>query len=258
MKYLRKTIWLLISMFFLAGCVEINETIDISKNGSGKLAVDMNMAQLLDIIQQYAGKDEIQKQFPNKKMDTVIYMKNLLDSAKELTEDKKELLRDGNLHMKLDIEQKEFKMNMLFPFKSLDNLQKLYNGISDGSLETDKLFKGLSGNANKMPDSSSSSQGFGQFNAIYDFTVKKGLITRKLNPVKWKTLQQNPQLDQFKQSAGMGMEVPYTLTINLPSEVKKVDNPLLKISTDKKTVTLKYNLMDIFESPQKFEYTIEY
>ena len=258
MKNFRKTALAILCLLFLAGCVEINETIDISANGSGKLLVDMNAAQLLDIIQQYAGKDDMQKQFPNKKMDTTIYMKDMLDSAKNMPADKKELIKDGNLHVKLDLEQKEFKTNLSFPFKSLDNLQKLYNGMGDGTLAADQLFKGLGGNTAKTSDSSSSNQGFGQFNAIYDFTVRKGLIARKLNMEKWKTLQQNPQLDQFKQSSSMGMEVPYTITIKLPSAVKKVDNPLAKLSDDKKTVTIKYNLMDVFESPQKFEYSIEY
>jgi hypothetical protein len=30
------------------------------------------------------------------------------------------------------------------------------------------------------------------------------------------------------------------------------------LSEDKKTVTIKYNLVDVFETPEKFEYTIAY
>jgi hypothetical protein len=52
--------------------------------------------------------------------------------------------------------------------------------------------------------------------------------------------------------------VPYTLTINLPRPVKKIDNALSKLSDDKKMVTIKYNLIEVFEHPEKFEYTIAY
>ena len=245
-------------LFLLAGCVEINEEIDISESGSGKLTVDMDLSKLIEMIQQYAPKEELEKQFPSQKMDTTIYMKSLVDTSHAIPEEKKKLIRDGNLHVKMDMAAKEFKTNMFFPFTNLDNLQQLYNGMGDGSLGTEKLFKGLTNKNQNASQDTSSGSGFGQFNAIYDFTSKKGLIARKLNPEKWKAFQQSPQLEQFKQSAGMGMEVPYTITIRLPKPVKKIDNPLAKLSEDKKTVTLKYNLMEIFDAPQKFEYSIEY
>jgi len=50
----------------------------------------------------------------------------------------------------------------------------------------------------------------------------------------------------------------YTTTITLPRPVKKVDNPLAKLSDDKKTVTIKFNLVDVFEKPEQFGYNIEY
>jgi hypothetical protein len=62
----------------------------------------------------------------------------------------------------------------------------------------------------------------------------------------------------MKQASSMGAEIPYTLTVNLPRPVKKVDNALAKISDDKKTVTIKYNIIEMLDNPQKFEYSIEY
>jgi hypothetical protein len=56
----------------------------------------------------------------------------------------------------------------------------------------------------------------------------------------------------------MGIEIPYTITLKLPRPVKKSDNPLAILSEDKKTVTIKYNLIEMMDHPQKFEYTIEY
>jgi hypothetical protein len=54
------------------------------------------------------------------------------------------------------------------------------------------------------------------------------------------------------------VEINYTSTIVLPRPVKSVDNPLAKLSDDKKTVTLKFNLIEVFDHPEQFGYKIEY
>jgi hypothetical protein len=97
-----------------------------------------------------------------------------------------------------------------------------------------------------------------QFNAIYDFKSHDGLISRKLNTQKWKDLQQTPQFAQTRDAANMGIAIPYTLTINLSRPVKKVDNELAKLSSDKKQVQIQYNLFEVFDHPEKFEFTIVY
>lgn len=97
-----------------------------------------------------------------------------------------------------------------------------------------------------------------QFNSIYDFQSRDGMISRKVNAEKWKALQESQEFAQMKQATAMGIEIPYSLTVNLPRPVKKIDNALSKLSDDKKTVTIKYNLIEVFEHPEKFEYTIAY
>jgi hypothetical protein len=258
-----KIIKLLLSSAFLillTGCFEIHENIDIKPNGSGELSINTDMSQLLDIMQTYIGKEEMEKQLPNRTMDTTLLMKSIVDTAKDVSPEKKALVRDGRVHMQLNMDQKLFKADMHFPFDNLGNLQKLYASMNDGSLGTADLFRGLasgkggdtSGNANgSMPD-------MNQFNSVYDFQSKDGLISRKLNMEKWKNLQQSSQFAQMKDASNMGIDIPYTLTINLPRPVKKIDNILATLSEDKKTVTLKYNLIDVFDHPEKFEYTVAY
>jgi len=249
-------------LFCLAGCFDIHEDIEVKSNGSGQLAVNMDMSQLLDMMQSYIGKDEMEKQIPSKKMDTTLLMKSLVDTSTSITAEKKALVRDGRIHMQLDMEQKIFKADMLFPFSNLGDLQKLYTSMNDGSLGTNDMFKGLAsgrgqdssmgaGGNNGMPD-------MNQFNAIYDFKFKDGLVSRKLNAAKLKEMQDNPQFSQMKDAVNMGIQVPYTLTIHLPRPVKKVDNALAVLSDDKRTVTVKYNLVEVFQHPEQFEYTIAY
>ena len=97
-----------------------------------------------------------------------------------------------------------------------------------------------------------------EFNSIFDFSCRDGYLSKKLNKEKFDALKNDPQIAQMKQASQMGIEINYTSTLSLPRPVKKVDNPLAKLSDDKKTVTMKFNLVDVFDHPEQFEYTVEY
>jgi hypothetical protein len=254
-----KFVFAVLFTFFLAGCFEINEDIDIKADGSGVYSVHTDMSQLLQVMETYLGKEEMDKQMPSKNIDTTVMMKTLLDTAKNITAENKALVKDGYVHLKLNMEQKEFKSDIVIPFKSLSDLQKLYNSMNNQTLGFNQLFKGIagkpdtvsSGNDNGMPD-------MNQFNAIYDFQCHDGMMSRKLNAEKWKALQQSPEFAQMKEAGNAGITIPYTLTIVVPKPVKKVDNSLAKLFPDRKKVIIQYNLIEVFEHPEKFEYTIDY
>lgn len=247
------------SMFFLAGCFEINEDIDVHADGSGVYSVHTDMSQLLQAMQSYLGKEEMDKQMPDKNIDTTVMMRTMLDTVQNISAENKALIKNGTVHLLLNLEKKEFKSDIVIPFKNLGDLQKLYNSMNNQSLGFNQLFKGIagkpdttsSGNENGMPD-------MNQFNAIYDFECHDGLISRKLNPEKWKALQQTPQFAQMKDAGSMGISIPYTLTIAIPRPLKKIDNSLAKIFPDRKKVIIQYNLIEVFDHPEKFEYTIVY
>jgi hypothetical protein len=239
--------------FSFAGCLDINESVDIRKDGSGQLTMDMDMSQMVDILQTYMGKDELEKKGMSK-MDTTILLKNIVDTSAGLSEDKKAILRPGRVHIKLDMDAKVFTVHSMFPFTSLSNLQKLYTLMNDGSLGNAKLFGALGGDA----AAGASPGDLNQFNSIFDFTCKDGLLTKKLNKEKFDALKNDPQMAQVKQASQMGMDINYTTTLSLPRPIKKISNPLAKQSDDKLTVTMKYNLIDVFDHPEQFEYTVEY
>jgi hypothetical protein len=239
--------------FSFAGCLDINESVDIRKDGSGQLTMDMDMSQMVDILQTYMGKDELEKKGMSK-MDTTILLKDIVDTSANLSEDKKAILRPGRVHIKLDMDAKVFTVHSMFPFTSLSNLQKLYTLMNDGSLGNAKLFGALGGDAG----AGASPGDLNQFNSIFDFTCKDGLLTKKLNKEKFDALKNDPQMAQVKQASQMGMDINYTTTLSLPRPIKKISNPLAKQSDDKLTVTMKYNLIDVFDHPEQFEYTVEY
>jgi len=216
----------------------------------------MDMSQMVEMLQQYVGKDELAKKGMDK-MDTTIYMKDIVDTLSSMSAEKKALLHPGSVRIQMNLDQKVFKTHMQFPFSSQDNLQKLYGAMSDGSLGTTQLFKGMAGGQDQGMGGGASPD-INQFNGIYDFTCKDGVMSKKLNQEKFKALLQDPQLAQMKQAGQMGIEILYTTTIKFPRPIKSVDNTLAKLSDDKKTVTIKYNLIDVFEKPEQFGYSIQY
>jgi len=249
-----KYLLLLSFIWLISGCLDIDENVDIKKDGSGQMAVDMDLSQMVELLQSYMGKDELAKK-GMEKMDTTILMKDIVDTAKNLSPEKKALLRTGTVHIKMDLDQKVFKTHMQFPFTSLSQLQSLYKTMSDGSLGSTNLLSGLGGG---QENGGGPNPDINQFNGIYDFTCKDGVMSKKLNDEKFKALKSNPQFAQMQQASQMGVEILYTTTIALPRPVKKVDNSLAKLSDDKKTVTIKYNLVDVFDHPEQFGYNIEY
>lgn len=239
--------------FGFAGCLDINESVDVRADGSGQLTMDIDMSQMIDILQTYMGKDELQKK-GMEKMDTTILLSSIVDTSSGLSEDKKAILRPGRVHIKMDMDAKVFTIHSMFPFSSMENLQKLYSLMNDGSLNNAKLFGSLGGDAGGGaggPDMS-------QFNSIFDFTCKDGLMVKKLNKEKFEALKNDPQLAQMKQASQMGMDINYTTTLSVPRPIKNAGNPLAKLSDDKKTVTMKFNLIDVFDHPEQFEYAVEY
>jgi hypothetical protein len=240
--------------FCFTGCLDVEENVEVKNDGSGTLVEDMDASQMVDILQTYMGKEEMAKK-GIQTMDTTVNLKDVIDTSSSLSADKKALLRPGSVHIQLDMDKKILKTRMTFPFTSQENLAKLYTVMGDGSsLGNAKLFGNLGGEEG----GSGGGPDLTQFQGIYTFVAKDGLMAKKVNREKWKALTDNPQMAQMKQASQMGMEINYTTTIHLPRPVKKISNPTAKLSEDKKTVSLKYNLIDALDHPEQFEYTIEY
>ena len=100
-----KYFFTLAGMFLLAGCFEINEDIDVKADGKGVYSIHNDMSQILQAMQSYLGKDEMDKQMPTRNIDTTVMMKSLLDTAKNISAENKALIKDGTVHLLLNMEQ---------------------------------------------------------------------------------------------------------------------------------------------------------
>jgi len=258
-KYFKYVLAVAISIFFVS-CYEVNEEIEINADGSGTYVTKMDMGQLIDMMQTFAGEEELKKDGLDKVYDTTILFKSLLDSSKDVTPEQKELMKDGKMKMQMNIKEKIFKMDMNFPFKDQNSLQQLMSGKGGSGTGITSAFKNMFGKKDEPADQPGAPKApdMGDFAAIYDVTIKNGLIQKKVNAAKYKEFMDRPEMAQMKQLTSSGMEILYTTTIKLPRAAKKPDNPMIKLSPDGKTVTMKYNLLELLENPDKFAYTIQY
>lgn len=257
-KFFKYVLTVAICVFFVS-CYEVNEEIEIKVDGSGTYVTKMDMGQLIDLMQTFAGDEEIKKDGLDRVVDTTIYWKSLVDTAKEITPEQKELLKDGKMNLQMNLKEKVFKMDLNFPYKNLNNLQQLMSGKATGGQGLANAFKSMFGKGgDDQAAPTPNGPDMSDFAAIFDVTVKNGSITKKVNEEKYKALMNRPEMGQLKQMNTSGMEILYTTSIKLPRPAKKPENPLLTLSEDKKTVTMKYNLLELLENPSKFAYTINY
>src|SRR5215213_3270434 len=113
-----KLLFVAVGCVLLTSCLEINEETQIKDNGSGQISTTMDMAQLIDMMQAMGGEEFDKKK--DEKVDSVINLKDIVDTAKNLTAEQKSLLRDGKVRIKMDLAAKEFKINMNYPFANLE------------------------------------------------------------------------------------------------------------------------------------------
>jgi hypothetical protein len=259
MKYLKYVLSVAFCIC-LVSCYEVNEEIVINADGSGSYVTKMDMSAMIDMMQTFAGEEELTKEGLGRVYDTTILMKSIMDSAKDATAEQKELMKDGKIKLQMNIKEKLFKMDMNLPYKNYNSLQKLMAGQGGNGAGITDVFKNMfgKGDSASTPAAAPKEPGMNELAGMYDVTVKNGFISKKLNADKFKALLDQPEMAQVKQLGSSGMEILCTTTIKLPRPVKKISNPLIKLSDDKKTVTMKYNLLELLETPDKFSYSIEY
>lgn len=254
-----KKIWFMVLsvIVLFVSCYEINEDIVINADGTGTYVTKMDMSALIQMMQTMAGEEELSKSGLDRAIDTVIYMKDVMDSAKNITAEEKRLYKDGSMKLQLNIKENVFKSDVKFPFRSYSDLQQLMMGSGSNSMGS--VFKKLFAKPDSAQnDAPMQDQAFDQINSIYDVRIDRHSISRQLNKQKYDELMKRPEMAQVKQMSGSGVEVLYTTTIKLPAKVEKTNNDLVKVSDDKRTVTIRYDLMKLLETPEKFSYKIEY
>ncbi|MFN9945146.1 MAG: hypothetical protein ACK56I_37330, partial [bacterium] len=96
------------------------------------------------------------------------------------------------------------------------------------------------------------------FEDYYDLSISSGSIKRTLNKERYARAESDEFLKAMRELSGMGLSMKSTYVINLPRPATKTEGKSLKLSEDKKRVTLNVDIDDFFDEPEKLQYLIEF
>jgi hypothetical protein len=241
----------LIGILFLTGCLETTQEINLNADGSGTLSTTNDMSSIVGLLKQMESKEK--DKIGDEPIDTTIALSTQVDSIENLTPEEKELLKKGTMHVNMNLKDEKFSTNLRFPFTSPSEIKKY-----------DQLTNKVMGQTLKEQLSNSSIPGMEDMpspTSIEDYfttSFSKGLLVKTLNKEKYDSVQNDEYLKGMKESAGMGMPMTTTYIINLPRPAKKVEGKNVKLSEDKKKITVATDIDDFFDDPAKLEFRIEY
>ena len=121
-----------------------------------------------------------------------------------------------------------------------DAMKEQMEGGAGGGMPTDQ-----------MPEPSS-------FDDYYKVEFSNGELTRKVDDKKYAGVGSDKYFEGLKQAAAMGLEMKATYIINLPRPAQKAEGKRLKLSDDKKKVTITATLDEFMEDASVLEYKIKY
>jgi len=254
-------LFLLGGSFFLTGCLEVTQELTVAKDGSGTFSSTTDMSQMVSMAMQMAG-DKLGDQKIN--MDTTIQFKSVLDSIKDISPENKQLLKDGLVHLTMKMDDSKYLINSSIPFKKIGDVEKInqamqkeVNGkfLDNAMKEAMKQGKAMD---SSMMNSQQATPPLSMPENYFILTCKDGLISRVADKTKMASLADDEMMNQMKQMSSMGAPLKTNFVINLPRPAKKVEGKNVKLSDDKKKITIANELNDLFDDPSLYEFKIEY
>jgi len=154
------------------------------------------------------------------------------------------------------MQDEKLLVKLNFPFEKLSEVESLKEVLPKLSVSALK----------KLPGGEQMPAGTGEgdtskiktFDNYFDDTISKKVISKTLNKAKYATAADDEFMKSLQQLSGMGSPMTVNYVINLPRRAKKVEGKAVKLSDDKKKVTVSVTSDDFFNDPSKFEYRIEY
>jgi hypothetical protein len=262
MKKMKWLFIILVSCCFIS-CLDTVEQLDIKESGAGTLNMNMDMGKAAEMMKGFMAPEELAKEKLDRVIDTTILMKDVVDTSTKITPERKALLRNGKMHLTMNLANNILKMDMSYPYQSQAQLTQIYAALQDGGMNMGSMMQALSGGdkddaANPAPGGADAGDNPSQLSNVYDITVTPTQYKRVLNKERYQKMMSNPKIEEAKGMSSMMGEMNYTIALNLPRPVKKVSNSKAVISNDKKNVMLKSDLFAIFDHPELLELTVDY
>ena len=242
----------LFSTFILTGCFETTQEITLNEDGSGTVSNTNDLSALIGMAKQMGGGQEIEKA-SDKKIDSSFSLAAGADSIPNLTPDEKELVKKGMGHILMNLKEEKFAATIKFPFIAASEIlacNKLSGKILTETLKS-QMGEMPMGGGDGMPEASSPDD-------YYTYEFSNGELKKKLNKEKYAGAADDEYLKGIKEAAGMGLTMKANYIINLPRPAKEAEGKGLKLSDDKKKITISASIDDFFEDPSLLEFKIKY
>jgi len=238
--------------FLLLGCFETTQEVTINKDGSGMFTNTTDLSNMIALIKQMGGDEAGKLQ----NTDTIISLTGIADSIAGLTPDQMKIVNKGAMKLTLNMQDEKLLVKLNFPFEKLSDIESLKEILPKLSVSALKKLPG----ADQMPAGSgeSDSSKIKTFDNYFDDTLSRKVISKTLNKAKYATAADDEFMKSLQQMSTMGSPMTVNYVINLPRRAKKVEGKAVKLSDNKKKVTVSVTSDDFFNDPSKFEYRIEY
>jgi len=249
----------------LYSCVDTEERIVINADESGSYSITIDMGKLIELTNQMV-PDSARDSKPKQKKDSVIYFKNFIDTAQNLTAEEKALYREGYLHIDMDEVNNKMKIEMGCPFKNNNQLTQVKNNFLKVADKLNLFNKTKDKSLSDITDNAESSEkGFDDksinpMSGNSTFTAAPGKISNVINVTDEmkKTMANDSTLAMMQQMTMMTGDMTYRTVVVLPKAAKIAEGPGKLLSADGKTVSFSFSLTDMMETPEKASYKIEY
>jgi hypothetical protein len=210
---------------------------------------------MIGMMKQFGGDDA--KKMETLSKDTTIALANVADSIEGLTPGEKLLLKDAVLKLNINIPDEKFIIKLTAPFSKVEDISRLNAVLGKAMAQAMKkqMSEGPMGGDGNAQDNSKSPKSFDDY---YVTSYSNGVFTKKLDKTKYADAENDEFMKSMKEMSGMGAPMTMNYVMNLPRPAKKVEGKAVKLSDDKKKITINVTIDDFFDNPEKFEYRIEY
>ncbi len=251
-----KKILILVSFltaFVLTGCLDTTEEIIMNEDGTGMISVTNDMSASIAMAKQMSGEEPDADEM-EEPVDTTLSLANEAEKNPSLSDQEKEWVKKGTLRLIMNMKEDKMIIGMKFPFSNVNEIA----GIRELSA---KMMEKKMSNPDEggmaipgMEDAPEPSR----FDDYYETNFGNGIIERKVNKEKYANAQNDEYLKSMLEMAGMGAPMMTTYIINLPKPATKAEGKSVKLSEDKKKVTVHVSVDDFFNAPESLEFRIEY
>ncbi len=241
------------SSLFLTGCLETIQEVTLNNDGGGTFSSTNDMSALIGLLKGMGGAQEMEKA-GDQKIDSSFSLAVAADSIPNLSTEEKELVKKGTAHIIMNLKEEKFIANIIFPFTSASDIpacNKLSGKILSETMKSQMSGGMPMGGGDQIPEASS-------IDDYYTYEFSNGELKRKLNKEKYATAADNEYLKGIKEAGSMGLEMKSSYIINLPRPAKEAEGKGIKLSEDKKKITISVTLDDFFEDPSLLEFKIKY